>query len=83
MLESGVGRGAALALAAAPGLTHPADLAPPGRLLAEDLVLTPWELHDGAIPAPPAPGLGFEVDRGALERATISVTRFPPDRSTP
>jgi O-succinylbenzoate synthase len=75
MLESGIGRAAALAAATLPGTTAPADLAPPRRLMASDLLLSPWALHEGVIEIPKRPGLGFEVDRDAVERFSIEVRR--------
>ena len=81
MLESGIGRAAALALAAVPGTTHAADLAPPDRLLGADLVATRWIVCDGGISRPTGPGLGFEIDLDALQRATINVERAEEARS--
>jgi L-alanine-DL-glutamate epimerase-like enolase superfamily enzyme len=39
-----------------------------GAPYIDALVATPWTLHDGLLDIPSAPGLGIELDRGALEQ---------------
>lgn len=75
MLETGIGRSAALALASLPGFTLPADLSASDRYFAEDLT-EPLVLDgDGRLAVPAGPGLGVEVRRDVVDRYTISVER--------
>jgi o-succinylbenzoate synthase len=74
MFESGLARSANLALAALPGFTLPGDVSPPSRYLAADLVAPPVA-RDGRLAVPDRPGIGADVDAGALRRATVSVER--------
>jgi len=60
MLETGVGRAAALALASLPGFATAADLSASARYYAED-VTAPFVLEDGVLRVPTGPGLGVEV----------------------
>jgi len=73
MLESGIGRAAAVALAALPGFTLPADLSASDRYYERDVVTTPFVLDDGCLAVPSGPGLGVDVDRDALESVTTAV----------
>jgi o-succinylbenzoate synthase len=57
MLETGVGRGANVALAALPGCTLPGDTSASDRYYARD-VTEPFVLHDGHLPVSAEPGLG-------------------------
>lgn len=56
MLETGIGRGANLALAALPGFTLPGDTSASDRYFAQDLT-APFVLEDGHLPVPAEPGL--------------------------
>jgi O-succinylbenzoate synthase len=76
MLESGIGRSAALAVATLPGITHPADLAPPSLYLSHDLLAQPLQMAGGSIALSDRPGLGFQVDAGALAGVTVAAARF-------
>jgi O-succinylbenzoate synthase len=73
MLESGIGRAAALVLASLEGTTHPADLAPPGCYLAADVVTDFPVLEEGTLTPPAGPGLGITVDQAAVERWSVAV----------
>jgi O-succinylbenzoate synthase len=66
MLESGIGRAAALAVAAMPGFSLPGDLGASERYFDPDLT-APHELRDGALWVPVGPGLGVEVDRSVID----------------
>jgi o-succinylbenzoate synthase len=66
--DSSVGTAAALHLAAALGRGRPADGLSTGEHLADDLVARPLVPRRGSMRVPPKPGLGIEVDGGALER---------------
>jgi O-succinylbenzoate synthase len=79
MLESGIGKAAALAVASLPGMSLPADLPPSRRHYREDLIDPPWEMYDGAITLPSGAGSGVHPDRAEIERHTISVSRFGDD----
>jgi o-succinylbenzoate synthase len=60
MLESGVGRAAALALASLPGFGPAADLSASARYYRHD-VTEPFLLEDGSLRVPGGPGLGVDV----------------------
>lgn len=78
MLESGIGRAAALAVAALPGFTLPADLAASARYYAEDLT-EPFVLDaDGCLPVPTGPGIGVTPRLDVLDAVTTSVVRIRP-----
>ncbi|HVB05908.1 MAG TPA: o-succinylbenzoate synthase [Acidimicrobiales bacterium] len=74
MLESGLGRAAAIALGALPGFDLPGDLGASERYFAPDLTLA-HDLVDGALAVPTGPGLGRtplpEVLAAALVRSTL------------
>lgn len=57
MLESGIGRAAALALATHPACTSAPDLSASSRYFESD-VTEPFVLHDGALAVPDLPGIG-------------------------
>jgi o-succinylbenzoate synthase len=78
MLETGVGRGALLAVAALPGCTHAGDVALPGRWYRPDLVervgLQPAgaPIGPGRLVVPRAPGCGPPPDATVLAATTTS-----------
>ena len=73
MLETGIGRAAALALASLPGFTLPADLSASDRYWHDD-VTAPFVLDaDGRLPVPTGPGLGVDIRMDVVERYTVSV----------
>ena len=72
MLESGVGRAHNIAMATLRGFTLPGDVSASSRYWDEDIIepavtVTP----QGTIVAPDAPGLGFEIRRGLIDRLTV------------
>lgn len=70
MLETGVGRASALAVAAMPGFTLTPDLSASNRYFARDLT-EPFVLDGGRIAVPTGPGIGVEpLDRVLADRAT-------------
>jgi O-succinylbenzoate synthase len=71
MLETGIGRAAALAVAALPGCDRPTDLGPSSRYFAADL--TPALELDGAgaLTVPTGPGLGVAPDIDRLDAVTV------------
>lgn len=78
MLESGIGRAAAVALASLPGFTLTADLSATARYFARDIT-EPFLLEGSSLRVPTGPGLGVHVENGALlehgaVRRTIDLT---------
>jgi O-succinylbenzoate synthase len=77
MLETGVGRAAAVALAALPNFTLPADLSASDRYFAED-VTEPFVLEDGCLRVPAGPGIGVVPRADVLARMTTWVETLRP-----
>ncbi len=76
MLESGVGRAAALAVAALPVCTLPTDLGPSSRYLEPDLTTAVVVDDRGWVTVPTGPGIGVEVvaervDQTAVDRLVL------------
>lgn len=80
MLETGIGRGANVALASLPGFTLPGDTSASDRYFAEDLT-DPFVLDDGHLDVPRGPGLSRLPRPEVLEAATTAVESFTPGRS--
>lgn len=77
MLETGIGRAAALALAALPGFTLPADLSASDRYWRHDLT-APFLLDvNGRLPVPSGPGLGVDVLMDVVDHFTTSAEIVP------
>lgn len=71
MLETGVGRAAALAVAALPWCTLPTDLGPSSRYLDHDLT-EPIELDGhGLLSVPVGPGIGVTPDPDRLREVAV------------
>ncbi|HET8931628.1 MAG TPA: o-succinylbenzoate synthase [Acidimicrobiales bacterium] len=75
MVESGIGRAAALAFAAQDVCTLPTDLGPSERYHREDLT-RPFVLSEGAIAVPTGPGIGVAPDADVLAAHTIARWQF-------
>ena len=76
MLESGIGRAGCLALATHPACTMTPDLSASSRYFAHD-VTEPFELVDGCLEVPAAPGLGVTPLTAVLEDpSTLIETVF-------
>lgn len=73
MLESGIGRAAALAVAALPCCTLPTDLGPSSRVLVEDVSEPIVSYADGAVLLPAGPGIGVTPEPGRLDACTTEV----------
>ncbi|MFJ5990896.1 o-succinylbenzoate synthase [Lentzea sp. NPDC092896] len=71
MLETGIGRGPNLALAALPGFVLPGDVSASRRYFAEDLT-EPFELQDGFMHVPAGPGIGVEPIPETVKRFTTA-----------
>ena len=71
MLETGVGRAAALGLAALDGFDRPTDLGPSTRYFHEDLT-APFTLGaNGTLAVPTGPGIGVDPDLDRVADATV------------
>ncbi len=74
MLESGIGRAHNVHLASLPNFTLPGDVAASRRYYDPDLVEPPFDIDaDGTMAVPTGPGIGVEIVRERLERATLRV----------
>jgi O-succinylbenzoate synthase len=72
MLETGIGRGFNLALAALPGFTLHSDMSPTRLFYAADLCDPTFDIRpDGHIEVPDRPGNGFPVVPERVAQATI------------
>jgi O-succinylbenzoate synthase len=72
MLESGIGRAANIHLSSLPNFSLPGDVAASKRYFDPDLIDPPIEVAaDGTIAVPRAPGIGVEVARERVDRATL------------
>lgn len=76
MLESGIGRAHAVALATLPGFTTPSDLSASRRYWERDLVDPEWTLEDGALAPLAAAGIGVEPDRSRIEALAVRRENF-------
>lgn len=71
MLESGIGRGANMALATLPNFRFPGDISESKRYYHEDVVEPEISLLPGGVlELPQRPGIGFEVNLAAVTRLT-------------
>jgi o-succinylbenzoate synthase len=71
-LETGIGRGFNLALAALPGFRLHSDMSPARIFYEQDLVEPTFDVRpDGCIDVPRRPGNGFEVAAGRVTAAAI------------
>jgi O-succinylbenzoate synthase len=78
MLESGIGRAHNVALATLPGFTLPGDISASSRYWRQDLVEPEFELVDGTLTLPDAPGMGVTprlelIDALTVRRETVTA----------
>jgi O-succinylbenzoate synthase len=78
MVELGVGRAAAAAVAALEGCTLPTDLGPSAQYVAEDLAGPVLADDDGRLVVPDGPGIGVQVDRARARAAAEAVLELRP-----
>ncbi len=71
MLETGIGRAANVALASLPGFTLPGDTSASDRYFHRDLT-APFELVNGQLTVPTAPGIGVDPIPDILEELTTA-----------
>ncbi|MDJ0664074.1 MAG: enolase C-terminal domain-like protein [Acidimicrobiia bacterium] len=72
LIESGVGRAHAIALAGNPVFAWPGDIAASDRYFADDLVKPQWRASDGMLSIPDEPGIGVTIDRRALDAHSVA-----------
>lgn len=79
MHEFGVGRAANVAISSLPNFTLPSDVSGSDKYFARDVVTPAISAHEGRVPVPTTPGIGFEVD---LDWVLQNTSRsFDTDRS--
>jgi O-succinylbenzoate synthase len=76
MLETAVGRAAALAVAALPVCTLPTDLGPSGRYFEADVAGPLVTDPDGRVVVPDTPGIGVTPDPARLEQVALEHGRW-------
>lgn len=74
MLESGIGRAHSLALSSLEGFSGPGDVSAADRYWVSDIVHPAATVVNGCISIPDRPGIGYLIDREALNRATLDET---------
>ncbi|PLR95761.1 o-succinylbenzoate synthase [Bacillus sp. T33-2] len=71
MLEAGVGRAHNIALTTLSQFTLPGDTAASSRYWQEDIIRPEVFVKDGKIQVPDSPGIGFDINRAALEKYRV------------
>jgi O-succinylbenzoate synthase len=72
MLESGIGRAHNIAMSTLPNFTLPGDVSASKRYWKEDIIEPEVTVsQQGIITPPSAPGLGFEVKTGLIQKLTV------------
>jgi len=72
MLESGIGRAHNIAISTLAGYTMPGDVSASKRYWHQDIIEPAVEVSsEGTITAPDGPGIGFEIKRDRIEKATV------------
>jgi O-succinylbenzoate synthase len=77
LVETGVGKTHAVALASHPHVSLPSDLAASAHWFAHDLVTPPWTVKGGVMTPPTDSGLGVAVDRAYLDEIATRHIRLP------
>lgn len=76
MPELGIGSAQALVLASHPACTFPTDVELSSRWYCDDILAPALQLERGSLEIPEGPGLGFNIDRDALDRYAIARWNF-------
>src|SRR5690625_2514081 len=76
MLEAGVGRAHNIALTTLSQFTLPGDTAGSSRYWKKDIIEPEVIVKNGVIEVPKSSGIGYEIDRAALEKYTINTKEF-------
>lgn len=76
MLESGIGRAHNIAITTLDQFILPGDTAASSRYWEEDLIQPEVEVVDGLIHVPEGWGIGYEVNRRAVDRYTVSSKTY-------
>ena len=76
MLESGVGRAHNIALTTLPNFVLPGDTAGSSRYWEEDIITPEVVVENGYITVPTEYGIGYSINRKALDKYTEQVWQF-------
>jgi O-succinylbenzoate synthase len=77
MLESGIGRAHNIAISTLAGYTMPGDVSASKRYWHEDIIEPAVEVSsEGTITAPDGPGIGFDIKRDRIEKATARKVKI-------
>lgn len=71
MLEAGIGRAHNVAITSLPGFTMPGDTAASSRYWDEDIIYPEVTVAKGEIQVPTSIGIGYAINRAAIEKASI------------
>jgi O-succinylbenzoate synthase len=77
LIETGVGRAHAVAVATYPQFSVVGDIAGSDRYLTDDLVRPQWRVSNGELPIPDGPGIAVTVDEEAVADHTIATLTVP------
>lgn len=72
MLEAGIGRAQAVALSSLPNFVLPGDTAASSNYWEEDIIFPEVTVEEGFITINPLPGIGYEVNREAIEKYCVT-----------
>ncbi|GAA0316224.1 o-succinylbenzoate synthase [Bacillus carboniphilus] len=78
MLEAGVGRAHNIALTSLDQFILPGDTAGSSHYWEQDIIQPEVVVQNGTIQVPDSPGIGYEINREALERFTIDRKVYTP-----
>ncbi|WP_174616021.1 o-succinylbenzoate synthase [Virgibacillus ihumii] len=76
MLEAGVGRAHNIALTSLSQFALPGDTAGSSRYWKKDIITPEVTVENGRITIPNKPGIGYEIDKDALNRFTVEEETF-------
>lgn len=76
MLESGIGRAHNIALTSLPNFTLPGDTSGSDRYWEKDIIAPEVIANNGYITVPKKAGIGYEIDREAVDAFTFSKKHY-------